>query len=347
MSSVKLSITEGQQLEVEQMMRKTKSRVQARRCRIVLLLARGHRVQEVQDKVGCVRSTVYHTLYRFEDAGPMGLRDGRSVREPSKATAQVRQRLLAYLDDAPQDYGWQRPTWTRELLALQLEADCGVRLSCPHLGRVLREEKCRRGRPRPALRIPIAGRRKRLDEIERLVARASPEDEVFYVDEADIDLNPRIGLAYIKRGVQPLVLTPGKNVKYYLAGALSPRTGRVVYTHGPRKNSTLFVSLLDELRRTYRRAATLHLVLDNYIIHKSRQTLRALAAMHGKIELHFLPPYSPEHNPIEGLWKQLHDNVTRNHRHTSMESLWKDATQFMYAVQPYPGTKVSTLRAAV
>ena len=37
--------------------------------------------------------------------------------------------------------------------------------------------------------------------------------------------------------------------------------------------------------------------------------------------LHFLPPYSPEHNVIERLWKQMHDHVTRNHRHPTMKDL--------------------------
>ena len=169
---------------------------------------------------------------------------------------------------------------------------------------------------------------------------------MLYVDEADVDLNPRIGLTYMKRGQQRLVLTPGKNVKYYIAGALNARTGRVLYSHGPNKNSSLFVGLLKVLGRSYRRSRVIHLIVDNYIIHKSRETLRALEAMDGRIRLHFLPPYSPEHNRIERLWKQLHDNVTRNHMHTTMTSLWHDVVRFLTDVQPFPGTKVSTLREA-
>ena len=72
-------------------------------------------------------------------------------------------------------------------------------------------------RPRPALRIPVKGRGERIKKIEAIVERASVDEEVFYVDEADIDLNPRIGTTYVKRGDQPLVLTPGKNVKHCVA----------------------------------------------------------------------------------------------------------------------------------
>ena len=41
----------------------------------------------------------------------------------------------------------------------------------------------------------------------------------------------------------------------------------------------------------------------------------------GRIVLHLLPPYSPEHNPIERLWKEVHANVTRNHRCRTIEVL--------------------------
>ena len=62
--------------------------------------------------------------------------------------------------------------------------------------------------------------------------------------------------------------------------------------------------------------------------------------------LHFLPPYSPDDNVIERLWKQLHDHVTRNHRHRSIESLVAAVQRFLDNAQPFPGAQVSTLRAS-
>jgi hypothetical protein len=78
-------------------------------------------------------------------------------------------------------------------LAAQLVANTGVKLSPGHVRNVLVANQVRRGRARPGLRIPVRGRRRITNEINRLVDRASPEDEVFYVDEADVDLNARIG----------------------------------------------------------------------------------------------------------------------------------------------------------
>ena len=344
--NILVRLTTAQRNRITALMSQTRSLVEAQRFRIVLLLSQGDSPKQVQEKVGCVRSTIYMTVYRLEEQGLEGLFDKRLQSRPRKVSADIRKRLLQYVVEPPGTYGWRRSTWTLELFALQLHKETGVQLSTSRISQVLREEKCRRGRPRPGLRIPVRGRRKTLDAIDELVARSNPEEEVLFVDEADIDLNPRIGLTYMKRGQQPIVLTPGKNVKYYVAGALNARTGRVLYDHGPRKNSQLFSGLLDVLANSYRRAQVIHLVLDNYVIHKSSQTLKALARWDGRIQLHFLPPYSPEHNPIERLWKQLHDNVTRNHQHQSMPSLWNAVVQFLTDCKRFPGHHESTCRWA-
>jgi len=344
--SIGLCLGRGQRRRMQTLLRKTKSRIEALRVRVLLLLHEQEPVAEVARRVGCVRATVYRTVYRFEELGEDGLVDRRAYRQPSKVTTLVERLLLGYLDHVPGDYGWERSNWTLELLAKQLKSDSEVALSCGYLRRLLHRLGCRRGRPRPGLRIPVRGRRKTLENIRKLVARASPEEEVFYQDEADVHLNPKIGATYLKRGQQQLVLTPGKNVKRYIFGALNARTGRIVHGVTQSKNAATFVQFLDFLSRTYRRARHIHLVLDNYIIHKARCVQKKLAELGGRVVLHFLPPYSPDDNVIERLWKQLHDHVTRNHRHPTIDTLVEAVRRFLDAAQPFPGTKVSTRRAA-
>ena len=101
---------------------------------------------------------------------------------------------------------------------------------------------------------------------------------VLYVDEVDIHLNPKIGPDWMLRGTQKTVLTPGKNQKRYLAGALNARTGRLTWVEAERKNSQLFILQLWQLvGRDYPQAKRIHLILDNYRIHSSLQTKAALA----------------------------------------------------------------------
>ena len=141
----------------------------------------------------------------------------------------------------------------------------------------------------------------------------------------DIHLNPKIGLDWMVSGQQKQVLTPGKNEKRYLAGALDVRTGIVTWVEGIRKTSYLFLDLLDRLRRDYPKERCLHLICDNYRIHKSDIVHAALSGyLAGKIKLHFLPPYCPDHNKISerSTWRRdLDADVTRNHRQPNMTKL--------------------------
>jgi len=344
--SIEVHLPRAQRRRLLRVTRKSRCVLEVVRARIMLLLHEDLPVTEVSRMVGCVRATVYRTVYRYEELGEASIRDQRRLREPSKVSADVEAQLLEYLDYVPQDYGWERSNWTLELLAYQLAQDTGVEVSDRHVLRVLRRCGCRRGRPRPGLRIPVRGRRKVLENIDKLVANASPRDEVFYQDEADVHLNPKLGATYMKPGQQRVVLTPGKNVKRYVFGALNARTGGVVHGVAPHKNAATFVQFLDYLSGRYRRARRLHLVLDNYIIHKAACVQRYLATPGCRIVLHFLPPYSPDDNPIERLWKQMHDHVTRNHRHKRIELLVAAVQRFLDAAQPFPGTKVSTCRLA-
>lgn len=344
--SIEVSLPRAQRRRFKMMVRKTKSRIEALRCRILLLLHDGRTVSQVATLVDCVRATVYRTVYRYEALGEAAVLDQRTRRQADKMTLIVQAALLSYLDGVPQDYGWQRSTWTLELIALQLHHDFEVMVSSSTVHRALRNQRCRRGWPRPGLRIPVRGRRKVLQKIAARVAAACAEDEVFYQDEADLHLNPKIGATYLKRGQQSIVLTPGKNVKRYIFGALNARTGRITSGVVEHKNAAMFVEFLKYLSTTYRRAARLHLVLDNYIIHKAHVVARYLASLKGRIVLHFLPPYSPDDNVIERLWKQMHAHVTRNHRHKHIDTLVDAVREFLHNAQPFPGTKVSTLRVA-
>lgn len=89
--------------------------------------------------------------------------------------------------------------------------------------------------------------------IHKALDECSAKYPVFYEDEVDIHLNPKIGSDWQLRGQQKRVVTLGQNEKYYLAGALHSGTGKVSYVGGNSKSSALFISLLKRLKATYRR----------------------------------------------------------------------------------------------
>ena len=206
--------------------------------------------------------------------------------------------------------------------------------------RILSRIRARRGRPKPTVACPLSPRqkRRRLAEIRNLVAELPADEVAVYEDEADVHLNPKIGLDWMPHGVQKQVLTPGKNQKAYLAGTLDARDGTVLWVGALKKDSELFVKMLERLDEHYREAKVIHVICDNFSIHDAGPTRPALRRL-SRIRLHFLPPYCPDrpdHNRIERLWQDLHANVTRNHRHRNMMSLCAAIARWLDRASPWP-----------
>ncbi len=89
------------------------------------------------------------------------------------------------------------------------------------------------------------------------------------------------------------------------------------------------VAIAEVLECSDPHASKIHLILDNYRIHKSERTRLALLALEDRVELHFLSPYCPDHNKIERVWKDLHANVTRNHRCKDMNELMREVNKYL------------------
>jgi transposase len=319
---------------------KEELRKQLRRCRlaavrirylVVLNLLRGRSAYQTAEVLGVHNTTVYRVARRFRDHGAWGLWDAREDNGPTKLDDNYLSVLYRVVRGTPQQYGWRRPTWTRELLIETLVRQTGVRIHVTTMRRALALVKARRGRPRPTVGCPWAkaAKTRRLNAIRHLLATLPRRQVAVYEDEVDIHLNPKIGLDWMGRGQQKEVQTPGQNVKRYLAGALDARTGQVHWVEGLRKTSALFIALLNQLLHTYAQARVIQVILDNYRIHDSRIVQAALRGWGGRIQLHFLPPYCPNDNKIERVWQDVHANVTRNHTCPSMTALMREVRYYL------------------
>lgn len=320
---------------------KDKLRKQLRQCRnaklklrylIVINLLHGRSPPDTALAVGVTRSTVYRVAQRFREHGEAGLVDRREDNGADK----LDERFLAILYDmvasSPQEHGWKRPTWTREMLVDTMRRKTGVRVHVSTMSRALAQIGARRGRPKPTVGCPWSkpAKNRRLREIRRLVDNLPHDEVAVYEDEVDIHLNPKIGLDWMVRGQQKELPTPGKNEKRYLAGAKNAKTGELIWVEGEKKNSLLFILLLWKLTQRYPEAKKIHVILDNYSIHSTEQVKLSLATTEGRrIELHFLPPYCPDHNKIERTWEDLHANVTRNHTCADMNELMNNVRYYL------------------
>jgi len=314
-----------------------------RRAIAIMLLNEGHSVSDTALRVKASRNSIRDWRSRYERHGEVGLIPEAAGRPAETVTDKLCTALLLLIQEEPRAYGYLRSRWTSEMLAAQINEQIKIPVHASTLRRLLPKLGIIWNRARPTLCIKDPAKTAKMKAINKALKNASEKTPVFYVDEVDIDFNPRIGNAWMMKGHQTAIPTPGKNQKRYLAGALNTVTGNVVWVEWEKKNSDIFILMMAELRKRYRKAKTITLIADNYIIHKSNRT-RCFLEHNKKFNILFQPVYHPWVNKIELLWKQLHDNVTRNHRHSTMNKLMTAVNTFMVSVSPFPGTSVQLVK---
>jgi transposase len=113
-----------------------------------------------------------------------------------------------------------------------------------------------------------------------------------------------------------------------LFGALSLRTSRFYWKQADTGNSHQFIMFLHQLHKANPNKK-LMIILDNGSIHKSKKVHKFIKK-HGWVELLYLPPYSPEFNPIERFWHWLKQKVYGCKSFTKMEELIQQVRKLIW-----------------
>jgi putative transposase len=241
------------------------------------------------------------------------------------------------LRGTPRDFGFFRSRWSCGLLALLLGEQQGLQISAETVRRGLHRMNFVWRRPRPVVGSRDPEYEAKLRRIRRLIATVPADETVVFQDEVDGHLNPKIGSCWMPRGQQAEVATPGNNEKRHLAGSLPWRTGRLLLSSPGRcRHAKLFIAHLHDLRRRLRAYWVIRAICDNARFHDCRAVRDYLARHPGRIQLHYLPKYAPETNPMERVWWHLHETITRHHRCQSIDELrnevydWAETHQTFY-----------------
>lgn len=127
---------------------------------------------------------------------------------------------------------------------------------------------------------------------------------LFAHDESRFGLMPITRRRITLEGIKPVQSFQIKYESYYLYGAVESLTGESFFLEMPRLDSNCFQVYIDELS-SHCISDMILLLLDNSLAHKAK-ALR----IPENIKLLFIPPYSPELNPIERLWQYIKNHLT-------------------------------------
>lgn len=149
-----------------------------------------------------------------------------------------------------------------------------------------------------------------IEEYLLLVEQTPATEPIIFMDAVHPTMATKVSYGWIKRGTDKLIAKTASRTRVNVIGGIELKEMQVHSTMVETVNTQTTVGFLDELKSAYPHAPKLHVILDQAGYHRS-QELQDAAQARG-IELHYLPPYSPNLNPIERLWKVMNEQVRNN-----------------------------------
>ncbi len=133
------------------------------------------------------------------------------------------------------------------------------------------------------------------------VLRQEPESEIWLTDECGVEGEPRPRRRWSARGSRPKVLYFDEHIRSNVIGAVCPKSGEFISLIFNGVDTEVFQCYLDHLAESVpaKPSKRYIFILDNASWHKSKRLNRH------HFERRFLPPYSPDCNPIERLWLRM------------------------------------------
>lgn len=138
------------------------------------------------------------------------------------------------------------------------------------------------------------------------------EETVLFMDAVHPTQATKLSCGWIRKGQDKVIETTGSRTRLNIIGALPLEDiGSTVIQTYDTINSENIVRFFWKLKKEcYPLEQKVHLILDGAAYHRSEMVKDAAKIFN--IELHYLPPYSPNLNPIERLWKVMNEHVRNN-----------------------------------
>ena len=161
-------------------------------------------------------------------------------------------------------------------------------------------------------KIDVETQQKFIDAHEDLRNSLGPDEAVVYVDAVHPTHQAKPAGRWLPRGQRcALPATSGRD-RLNLHGAIDLETGQTRIMDVETVDAQSTIALFEALERAHSTMSRIHVFLDNARYHHAKAVQGWLQQPGRRIVLHFVPSYCPHLNPIERLWKVMHENVTHN-----------------------------------
>jgi transposase len=328
-----LTLTEAQTNELRRAHRAAKNKKDADKIKAVYLLSRGKTPQEIAEVLMLDVDTIGNYRKRYESEGVAGLlKNNYFGSEPMLSCAALKE-LTAHLEvqtyltvDAIVEH-------VKEVYNVTYSIS-GMRQLLHRLKFVYKKAKTIPGKANAELQKAY------LELLSEILKNKGEHDVHYYLDGVHPQHNTQLAHGWIRKGQDKIVKSNSGRQRININGALNADTLEVVIRTDDTINTQSTLALFKALEQKHPDAESIFITLDNARYYKNALIYEYLET--SKIKLLFMPPYSPNLNLIERLWKFMRKTILYNKYYEKFADFRTEVMRFFEDITQYHD-KLSTL----
>lgn len=145
----------------------------------------------------------------------------------------------------------------------------------------------------------------------KLKEEAGKSEPIYFADSVHPHHQTQIVSGWIRKGERRAVKTTGRQYHLNFIGAIRLDNYEIQHLEVDKVDGAKIKTFLEQISKNNPMVNQIHLIWDNAGYHKSKEIVAYAERL--RIKIHYLPPYSPNLNPIERLWKVMRENTLYNH----------------------------------
>ncbi|MEW6171212.1 MAG: IS630 family transposase [Candidatus Omnitrophota bacterium] len=291
---------------------------EAIRIKAIQAVLAGSKQTEVAEMFGVTRQAVGKWYKKYKEEGIKSLKakkQGKPKSEGKLKPWQCAQIAKIVIDRNPEQLKLPFSLWTREAVAKLIKDNFGIALSRWTVGRYLKKWGFTPQKPlkKAYEQNPKAVDKWLKEDYPTIKDRARKDKAtIYWGDEMGLQSNHIRGRTYGKKGQTPVITTTAQRLKCNVISAITNHGKLSFKVFKDKFDYKIFIDFLKRLIKNQKHK--IFLIIDNYSSHKQEEVKKWVEANKDKIELFFLPTYSPELNPNELTNQVVKANIFKKER---------------------------------
>ena len=296
------------------------------RIKSIIHTSNGWSAEEIADALLIHESTVRRNLRDFQESKKLTPENGGSK---SKLTDKQTKELIKHLKEVTYTHVYQ--------ICSYIQNTYDVTYSVSGLNKWLHSHGFSYKQPKGVPhKFSEEKQAEFIEEYETIKSSLQEDDVLMFMDAVHPTQATKITYGWLPTGTDKAVETTGSRTRLNIISAI--RLGHLPDTITSRYdtiNSDSIIDFLEQIRRALPDKKIIHLVLDGAGYHRTKSVQEK--ALELGIILHYLPPYSPNLNPVERLWKVMNEKVRNNRYFASAKEFQQTIDEFFTIILPNIG----------